>query len=69
MASKNITRKIAALAELNRDPALAIETAWTSIEEAAQNADVHGADLHLIGQIIKAVTADIRFDAKKESDA
>lgn len=69
MATKNITKKIAALAELNRDPALAIETAWSSIEEAAQSADVHGADLHLVGQILGAVIADIRADAKKESDA
>lgn len=71
MASKNITKKIAALAELRKDPAAAIDRAWKSIRDDHDTASrtAHESDVDLIEQVLGAVIADIRADAKKESDA
>lgn len=77
MASKNITKKIAALAELRKDPAVAITQAWSAAkgvitehnEQVDDGAYIYESDVDLIEQILGAVIADIRADTKKESDA
>lgn len=73
MATKNITRKIAALAELRKDPADAIAKAWKAVRTDAQefidgqNGIAHESDADLIDQIVCAVIADIRADKKGDA--
>lgn len=73
MATSNIKKKIAALAELRKDPAAAIESAWKNIKsdvittttEDGADVEIQDHDVDLVEQILSAVVADIRADAAK----
>lgn len=70
MATKNITKKIAALSELRKDPAAAITNAWASVSAFAEDATLprpQAWDVDVIDQIIGAVIADINADKKAEA--
>ena len=72
MAISNVKKKIAALAELRKDPAAAITKAWEAAkgviaehnEQVDDGAYIYDSDVDLIEQILGAVVADIRSEPK-----